>query len=123
MFLIFKGNLLEEYLACGIQFHEIKPTNGIPRIHLGQPLTIDKKYIYFINTNSEYGMDVYKLDMCTKKWQLVYDRRDLCLRYKLKKYKISYYNGRLFMFSAKDSVKYLNSSLAAFEVSYTLIIF
>jgi len=122
MFFIFKGNLLEENMDNVIQFQEIKATNGIPRIQLGQPLTMDEKNIYFINTNSECGLDTYKLDLCIKKWQLVYDRQDLCLRNKLNKYKMSYYNGRLFIFSGSESVKYYNSNLATFEVSHTLII-
>ena len=41
---------------------------------------MNEQFLDIVFTNSEYGLDTYKLDLCTQKWQLVHEEHDLRIR-------------------------------------------
>lgn len=117
------GNLTKKNQDNCVEFEEIRSTNGIPITEYGQPVLIDGQFVYSLNGTSEYQneMDVYRLDLCTKEWQLLcqargkHPRTDENLRRE-----VAYYDNHLYMFGGAHVMILLkNMYLDTFEVSNT----
>ncbi|VVC45978.1 Kelch-type beta propeller [Cinara cedri] len=97
----FIGDLSNEHNENGVEFEEIHCTDGIPKNGYGQPIIIDGQYLYSVNgvAEHEHEMDVYRLDLSTKKWKLLYEARGwhADTTYKFK-HEVAYYNKKIYMF-------------------------
>ncbi|XP_022179263.1 kelch domain-containing protein 10-like [Myzus persicae] len=119
-FRLFIGNLSKKNHFNCVQFEEIYSADGIPIItEYGQPVHIEGKFVYFLNGTSEYQneMDVYRLDLCTKKWQLLcqacgqHPRTDESLRRE-----VAYYDDHLYTFGGVHvMIQHKNMFLDTFE--------
>ncbi|KAL4098578.1 hypothetical protein QTP88_023155 [Uroleucon formosanum] len=118
-FQLFIGNLSKKNQNDCVEFEEICSTDGIPITEYGQPVHIDGQFVYSLNGTSEHQneMDVYRLDLCTKKWQLLcqargqHPRTDESLRRE-----VAYYDNHLYMFGGAHVMILLkNMFLDTFE--------
>jgi len=120
---LYLGNLSKKNQYNCVEFEEICSSDKMSITEYGQPVHIEGQFVYFINGTSEHQneMDVYRLDLCTKKWQLLcqacgqHPRTDENLRRE-----VAYYDNRLYMFGGTHvMILFKNMFLDTFEVSST----
>lgn len=117
------GNLSKKNQYNCVEFEEICATDINKSItDYGLPVLIDGQFVYSLDGTSEYKheMNVYKLDLCTKKWQLAYEARGLHSGFdeRLRR-EVAHYENRLFMFGGIHKiVQSKDMFLDTFEVSH-----
>ncbi|XP_050425313.1 kelch domain-containing protein 10-like isoform X3 [Adelges cooleyi] len=98
---MYLGNLANEFKEIGMEFEELQVSGEVPMPLYGQGVVMDSKYIYSIGGTSgyEYEMDVHRLDLSTKKWELLHKSRGLVHepepRYR---HEVVFYKGRIYIF-------------------------
>ncbi|XP_050532184.1 kelch domain-containing protein 10-like isoform X2 [Daktulosphaira vitifoliae] len=97
----FIGNVLKENDPNGIKFDEINCSSTLLKSGYGQPIIMKDQFIYSVTgmSNFKNEMDVYRLDLETKKWEILSKAYGKYLNTKQKfKHDVAYYNECLFMF-------------------------
>jgi len=100
------GNLANEYKKDGMIFEELIVSGDVPLPLYGQGVVMDGKYIYSIGGTSgyEYEMDVHRLDLSTRKWELLHkslgDIQEPEPRYR---HEVVYYKDRIYIFGGGQS--------------------
>lgn len=98
---MFLGNLANEYKENGMKFEELEVSGDVPMPLYGQGVVMDNMCIYSIGGTSgyEYEMDVHRLDLRTRKWELLHKSRgegqEPEPRYR---HEVVFYKGRIYIF-------------------------
>lgn len=95
------GNLANEYKECGMKFEELEVFGSIPLPLYGQGVVMEGKYIYSIGGTSgyQYEMDVHRLDLSTRKWELLHKSHGRSSEPEARyRHEVVFYKGGIYMF-------------------------
>lgn len=94
------GNLANEYTENGMKFEELNVSGDVPMPLYGQGVVMDGKYIYSIGGTSgyEYEMDVHRLDLSTRKWELLHKSHGGQEPEPRYRHEVVFYKGRIYIF-------------------------
>lgn len=95
------GDLSNDHNGSGVRFKEIRSTGEILTIGYSQQVIIEDQYVYSVYGMAEHEneMDVYRLDLRTKNWELLCQAKGHYVNntHKLK-HNMALYNNKIYLF-------------------------
>lgn len=110
-----------------MKFEELQVSGDVPMPLYGQGVVMDGKHIYSIGGTSghEYEMDVHRLDICTRQWELLHKSegkgQEPEPRYR---HEVVFYKGGIYIFGGGrggNTNVYYGFSVSVISYSYYIL--